>query len=492
MRNLPTFKAGDRHAGHGPGAAEADLGLVIVSSPIAAALGRIIDVDDVFILKRVGDAHDEDDWMSREHATVRALDGKLFVRDGTTVGRGEVKRSANGTYVGDTLLGADEVEVQAGDVIRTGRTLWMVVRGPQGAAAGTLLVGCSEAVGRARDEIALVVRQVAMRLEQGKRVSQALLVTGPRGSGKQVVALEAHRQLSQLRKGVGGAGATPFVQVPAPALSDGTAAADLFGVVDKYATDVKARPGYFEMSQNGVLLFDEIGDAPPAEQAKLLNVLEERQVTRLGGRTPVSFDCLVVAATNRDLDAMAESDQFRSDLVDRLARFRVHLPPLAERTEDILPIAHALLARHGHTRPLAWDVALKLLRSPWPGNVRELDAFLERMLAIVHTQGSEGPDLDTFERAARVLRPRATQPGNPGQTGPILLAAASGAGPTTGTTTRPVGEPTRGQCPPREELEKKLVMAQWNKTEVGRMYGKDPRQITRWMEYLGIVKPEGS
>ncbi|MFO0750959.1 MAG: sigma 54-interacting transcriptional regulator [Myxococcota bacterium] len=428
------------------------------------------------VLSRVADAHSDDDWMSREHATVRLDAGVVKVRDGCAADGGW-KASANGTFLGD---GADadgiadspvvgEVTATPGQVVRTGRTLWMLVENPAAAPAGTLLGGISDAIGQVRDELSLVVAEVALRFERQKRVTQALLVTGARGTGKQVVAREAHRLLALRR----GDPSSPFVDVPAPALADGTSAADLFGVVDKYATDVKGRPGYFERAHGGVLLIDEVADAPLGEQAKLLNVLEERQVTRLGGRAAVPFDCLVVAATNRDLDELVQTGAFRPDLLDRLSRFHVHLPSLAERPEDVLPIAAALFRRHGHSPTMAWEVALGLLSQSWPGSVRELDAFVERLIALARSERKDVIDRGIFERAARATR----------------LTSKTRV-PTQERRAAPADSAQRGQCPPREELLQRLNEHGWNKTEVGRAYGKHPRQITRWMEYLEIERPE--
>jgi len=448
--------------------------LVVVASPVPGVVGHSLVLGaEPIVLARAADANVEDDWMSREHATVRLVAGAARVRDGVAAAGGW-KPSANGTFVIDLadddggMAASDETEAEIGDVIRTGRTLWMVVQNPAPAPPESLVAGVSDVMGHVRDELGLVVAEVAMRFERHKRVTQALLVTGPRGTGKQVVAREAHRLLCKRR----GEAGLPFVDVPAPALADGTSGADIFGVVDKYATDVKGRPGYFERAHGGVLLIDEVADLPLGEQAKLLNLLEERQVTRLGARQPTPFDCLVVAATNRDLEAMVAAGQFRADLLDRLGRFRVRLPALAERAEDVLPVAAALLKRHGHAGGLPWEVSLELLRRPWEGNVRELDAFVERLIA--HARQGEGAiDLTVFERAARGLS-------SARKTGPVATARATASGDAA---------PTRGQAPSREELLGLLEQHGWNKTEVGRHYGKHPRQITRWMEYLAIERP---
>ena len=458
MAERPTFRPNDRAALRGAASTAPRRDLVVVWSPVDGAIGRALAVSERPVpIARVATAHGEDDWMSREHATVRLVEG-VRISDG-----GEGRPSANGTFLVDRAVGEipvrGEVELRPGQLVRTGRTLWTLIDGAAPPPQGTLLGGVSEAMGHVRDELQLVVAEVALRMERQRRVTQSLLVTGPRGTGKQVVAREAHRLLTLRR------GEVPFIDVPAPALADGTSAADVFGVVDKYATDVRGRPGYFERAHGGVLLIDEVADLPLGEQAKLLNVLEERQVTRLGAKVPFAFDCLVVAATNRDLDALVDEGAFRADLLDRLRRFHVHLRPLDERPEDTLPIVHGLLRRHAFAGQVEVEVAIALWRRPWPGSVRELDALSERLIAVARNLGHEVIDMRVLERATRSLR------GTPAET-PRSPAAR-----------------TDGKMPTRDELVRCLDDNDWNKTEVGRIYGKHPRQITRWMEYLGIARP---
>ncbi|MCA9517275.1 MAG: sigma-54-dependent Fis family transcriptional regulator [Myxococcales bacterium] len=484
MSHAPTFKPGDKAARSRLGKRARDtFALVIVASPIGSAVGTVVEVGaSPVVLRRIVGPDGEDDWMSREHATARLERGRVFVRDGSD-SDGSRKPSANGTWVGELQLDEDEeIDLTHGQTVRTGRTLWMVVLNPVPCPDDSLLIGISDVLGRTRDEISLVVSQTALRLASNRRVSQSLLVTGARGAGKQVVALEAHRLLEARRDGK-----APFRQVSAPSLADGTVAADLFGVVDKYATDVKGRPGYFEQAHGGVLLLDEFGDTPLAEQAKLLNALQERVVTPLGGRKAVPFDALVVAATNRDLDELVALGKFREDLLDRVGRFRVHLPSLEARVEDVPFLAQALFTRHGMPAPLPWDVVESLVQRDWPGNVRELDAFVERMVALAHVRGEVVVDLDTYEAAAASVDGLARG----GAAGP---PAASTTGPATRTTANVAAARApheRRDSPPRDELLEALIANDWNKSEVARQYGKHPRQITRWMQYLGIERPSG-
>ena len=433
-----------------------------MASPVAGVVGRRLDIGlQPTTIQRVTNGGAEDGWMSRDHATVRRGGGGLLVQDGVERDGGW-KHSANGTFARGEPV-ADEVRVGLGDTVRTGHSLWVVAQNATSLPHDTLLVGVSSAVGAARDEIDLVVSQVAVRLERKQRVTQSLLVTGPRGTGKQVVAREARRLLGLARQSE----SVPFRQVSAPSLADGTAAADLFGVVDRYATGVKGRTGFFAQADGGVLLLDEVGDTPLAEQAKLLNVLQEREVTPLGATRSVPFDCLVVGATNQDLGRLSEEGSFRADLLDRLGRFRIHLPPLDERKVDLPFIGQALLTRHGYQQPLPWDVVEVLLSRGWPGNVRELDVACERMVAVAarwHTT----IDREVFDEALRGLDV------------PMSSSTADVAAPAAG----PRGRPTH------DELYARMQAHDWNKSAVARLYGKHPRQITRWMEYLGIERPD--
>ncbi len=460
-RTIGSFRGGD--------GVEDDWILYVGASPAAGAVGRRLEIGrEPVVLERVIAGGVEDHWMSRWHATVtRSPDGRhLIVRDGAPRD-GVWTASANGTWSGGREVGEAGVALGSGQAVRTGRTLWLAVRNPAAPSPASLLIGCSAAIDHARTELELVTSGVALRLERSQRVTQSLLVTGARGTGKQVVAREACRLLAAKR----GRAEVAFRQVVAPALADGTAAADLFGVVERYATNVKARPGYFEQAHGGVLFLDEVGDTPPGEQAKLLTALQEREVVPLGGRAPVPFDCLVVAATNRDLGELGREGRFRADLLDRLGRFVIELPPLVARPEDIPPIARALLGRHGFAGALTAEAVEELLARPWQGNVRELDALLERAVALAQLEGHEAIEPALLRRA-----------------GPGAERVAAPAGPTAQGPSPPALGGRHGR-PTREQLLRDLEETGWNQTEVGRRYGKHPRQVTRWMQYLGIDKP---
>lgn len=223
-----------------------------------------------------------------------------------------------------------------------------------------------------------------------------VLLLGESGTGKEVAARMLHA-MSPRSQG-------PFVAVNSAALSDTLLESELFGHEKGAFTGATARRrGRIELAEGGTFFLDEIGELKPEQQAKLLRVLQERRIERLGGTTSVPVDVRWIAATNRNLLQQVEQGHFRSDLYHRLAVFPIHLPPLRERQEDIVPIAEALLKRIAGElgKPglkLSPEAAAKLRGHSWPGNVRELANALERA-AILADQSQLGPEL--FPSAAQ-------------------------------------------------------------------------------------------
>jgi len=160
--------------------------------------------------------------------------------------------------------------------------------------------------------------------------------------------------------------------------------AELFGIEDRTATGVRGRIGKFEHADGGTLFLDEISDLSVSAQAKLLRVIQDLTVQRVGGQTSRRVDCRIIAATNKSLAALVERRVFRSDLFYRLSGVELHVPSLRERREDIRELADYFLQRHRHTRPLSLsDAAADALGTyDWPGNVRELERLIERSVAL--------------------------------------------------------------------------------------------------------------
>ncbi len=203
-----------------------------------------------------------------------------------------------------------------------------------------------------------------------------VLVTGESGTGKEVVARALH-YASDRAEG-------PFVALNVKALSETVLESELFGHVAGAFTGARGdKPGVFERADGGTLLLDEIGEVSVDFQAKLLRTLQEREVQPVGATAPRPVDVRLIAATNRDLAADVKAGRFREDLYFRLDVIRIHLAPLRERREDVLPLARAFLARiaRDEGRELrGWtpEVEAWLLAHDWPGNVRELQNVIER------------------------------------------------------------------------------------------------------------------
>ena len=216
-----------------------------------------------------------------------------------------------------------------------------------------------------------------------------VLITGESGTGKDVVARTLHHN-SRRR-------AEPMIAINCAALPESLLEAELFGIERGVATGVDARLGTFEAANGGTLFLDEVGDMSPKVQAGLLRVLQERKVTRVGGRDPIDVDVRLVAATNRSLVRAIEDGRFREDLFYRLKTVTIELPPLRERREDIIPLANHFIARYArHERPdrfLGRAAARALLDHGWPGNVRELEHLMEQSILIADTNEIQPADL---------------------------------------------------------------------------------------------------
>jgi len=201
-----------------------------------------------------------------------------------------------------------------------------------------------------------------------------VLLTGESGSGKEVLARHIHRRSPRA--------AEPFVAINCAAIPDNLIEATLFGYErGAFTGAAQAQVGKFEQAQGGTLLLDEISEMPAPLQAKLLRVLQEREVERVGGRKPIALDVRVIATTNRDLRACVDAGQFRADLYYRLNVFPLHIAPLRERRGDIVPLARMFVARHagpGRSLRLSPEAEQRLVAYGWPGNVRELENALQR------------------------------------------------------------------------------------------------------------------
>jgi propionate catabolism operon transcriptional regulator len=243
------------------------------------------------------------------------------------------------------------------------------------------------------------LRRARALAERYGRTEATVLVTGESGTGKEIFAQGIHAASARRDR--------PFVAVNCAALPETLLESELFGYEEGAFTGARrgGKPGLFETAHTGTLFLDEIGDMPLALQTRLLRVLQQREVLRLGAQDATPVDVRVIAATNRDLPARVAQGVFREDLYYRLNILKLHLPPLRERPEDVAPVAvHLLdgaLARHGapgrtgapERRERALAVLAPRLRAyPWPGNVRELENVMERVAVLLADPGAAEVD----------------------------------------------------------------------------------------------------
>jgi Nif-specific regulatory protein len=314
------------------------------------------------------------------------------------------------------------------------------------AAQGIKLIGDSPAI----DALRSTIKRVA-------HTDLAILILGENGTGKEVVAQSVH-YLSPRRN-------EPFVAVNCAALAETLLESELFGHEKGAFTDAhEARAGKFELASGGTLFLDEIGDMSLSGQAKLLRVLEEKVVVRVGGSRPIHTDARVLAATNQNLGKMVREKKFREDLFFRLNVVSLELPPMRDRGDDILLLAEHFLSdfcvKARRKAPKFTAEAKKRLRThAWPGNVRELRNLMERLAYL-----TQGEKIDADDLAF------------------ILAPGEAGAGMVP--MDLPLGEATdRFQL---EYIQKHLDSARGNITDAARRMGMHRSNLYRKMRQLGM------
>jgi two-component system response regulator FlrC len=240
-------------------------------------------------------------------------------------------------------------------------------------------------------------RQLLVLAQRVADSDATVMITGESGSGKEVLARYIHEHSPRSDK--------PFVAINCAAIPSNMLEATLFGYEKGAFTGAyKSSPGKFEQAQGGTLLLDEISEMELALQAKLLRVLQEREVERLGGSKTIELDVRILATSNREMKHEVEEGKFREDLFYRLNVFPLHLAPLRERREDILPLGQKFVekiaARNGRQVPHLSDQAVTCLQNhDWPGNVRELDNVMQRAMILVTADVIDARDI-VFETAA--------------------------------------------------------------------------------------------
>ncbi len=295
-----------------------------------------------------------------------------------------------------------------------------------------------------------------------------VLVLGETGTGKELVAEAIHRA-SPRRK-------APLLKLNCAALPEALLESELFGHErGAFTGAVASKPGLLESADGGTVFLDEIGDLPAAVQVKLLRVLEDRKVTRVGGLTPRAIDVRFVAATHRDLEAEVAAGRFRHDLLYRLGGLSVTVPPLRERTADIAPLVRAFAAQAaaptGRPVPEPSPETLALLeRYHWPGNVRELRNLIERAVLL-----ASGPTLTVDHLPVdKLVAPIATAPT-----------------PQPPAAPPPGGEQLRRDLAgvERQHILDALARCGGNQTEAARLLGVSRRTLSSKLDLHGIVRP---
>ena len=286
-----------------------------------------------------------------------------------------------------------------------------------------------------------------------------VLITGERGTGKEVIAQAIHRASPRA--------AGPFVAVNCAAIPDTLLESELFGYVKGAFTGATGdRPGLFEQADGGTLLLDEVGELPLALQAKLLRVLQEHEIRRVGDQKTRRVDVRLLAATAKDLAAEAAAGRFRHDLLDRLNVVAIHLRPLSERRADIAPLAGhfaARLAGRLGRRVVLSDAALQWLgEQPWPGNVRSLEHAIERAAVLCDKEILEPGDFV----GARPLSP-SPQRGEGERGGEVTLKDAV-------------------ERAEREAITASLAAAAGNRREAAKRLGVSLRTLFYKMDRYGI------
>ncbi|MFZ4125934.1 MAG: sigma-54-dependent transcriptional regulator [Rickettsiales bacterium] len=241
-----------------------------------------------------------------------------------------------------------------------------------------------------------ITKRVLAMADQIAQSDASVLITGESGTGKEVIARYIHRKSARATK--------PFISVNCAAIPEHLLESELFGHEKGAFTGAQARRiGKFEEANNGTLLLDEISEMDIRLQAKLLRAIQEREIDRVGGSKPIKINIRILATSNRDLEAEAKKGTFREDLYFRLNVISLHMPRLAERIDDIPPLAEFFIDKYSKAngmppRKLTSEATAKLKAYPWPGNVRELENIMHR--AVLMAQGNVIDDAAILLKAA--------------------------------------------------------------------------------------------
>ena len=308
---------------------------------------------------------------------VKVLDGKYEVIIMT--GNATLQKAIDSIQLGvkDFLLKPFEIETLVEAIKRSHKIQEVVKKAPAKKAKKQCSTSSFAASSPALEKAVTMAGKAA-------KTDASILLTGESGVGKEVFAKYIHESSPRVKK--------PFIAINMAAIPENLIESELFGFEKGAFTDaVTAKPGLFELAQGGTLFLDEIGEMPYGVQAKLLRVLQEREVQRLGSQKPIKIDVRIVSATNANLHKHINDNEFREDLYYRLNTIPVAIPPLRKRVEEILDIANNVLAENCEkyafeAKNFDDDAQAALLSYQWPGNIRELVSVVER--ATILSEGN--------------------------------------------------------------------------------------------------------
>ncbi len=408
----------------------------------------------------------------------------------------------------EAALEAQQIDARVGSACapRDGREPHTLVARARSRALGQVIAV------EAGDVVVVDPRMHAL-FELVERVAAAdisVLLQGETGAGKEVFAETIHRKSARADK--------PYLKLNCATLQESLLESELFGYERGAFTGAnQAKPGLLEVAEGGMVFLDEVGELHPSLQAKLLRVLDERKLIRVGGLTPRPVDVRIVSATNRDLDADVRRGTFRQDLLYRLNAISIIIPPLRERVDEILPLAgrfaQAIATKTGRPVPRITDEAIALLRAyPWPGNVRELRNVIERAMVLITGNTIDVRDLPEDRMRAALGEPRelheegappaaygahgsagfagfAGVAGSPGLVGNPAGHASGGANPPPRAPTSPgVPEPAVGAAE-RQRILDALETCAGNQTHAANLLGISRRTLVNKLDKFALPRP---
>jgi DNA-binding NtrC family response regulator len=406
-----------------------------------------------------------DRWMSSVHARITRQGGSFVFSDAG---------STNGSMING--VPAESAKLRDGDILELGQTFFLFRPALPAHPAepddivearnSKMPTGLLSLLPSLSERFALLIRMVGS--------DAAIIINGPSGTGKEVAAKAIH-ELSR-RRG-------EFVAVNCGGLPDSLTESEFFGYKKgAFSGAAQDHPGLVLAADKGTLFLDEIGDLPQVSQSVLLRVLQEREVRPVGSTKSIPVDFRLLCATHRDMEALIAEGEFREDLYARLSGFRLQLPALSERIEDLGLLISILLRDLGHGMvnvKFANDALRALIAYSWPRNIRELRAYLQTAMALAIDDELQ---LEYFPDAVRQALDERGRPAPPPPPPPVRSRSSESGAPKRGTTeTAESLNLTGEQRERRERMIQLLREHRGNVSAVARAMGKARSQIQRWM-----------